>query len=113
MKQHCAYQGDMYAISCSDSISSSSSDDLPKAARGIDAFQQDLLERCKLLAKGVYGLPEAIADIQSLKTKLAALSEDRAGTLVDSSTCAFLRCVLSLTIIAACMCHTGACESFS
>ena len=87
----------MHTISCSDSISSSSSDDLPKAARGIDAFQQDLLERCKLLAKGVYGLPEAIADIQSLKTKLAALSEDRAGTLVDSSTCAFLRCVLSGT----------------
>ena len=45
----------------------------------MESFEQDLLERCKLLASGVYGLPEAVADILALKTKLAALSEDRAG----------------------------------
>lgn len=39
-----------------------------------------LQARCRQLEQGLYGLPEAVADIQALKAKVAALSESRAGT---------------------------------
>ena len=60
-------------LSCSNS--SQEFDD----ATSDESQEHTLLQQCKLLAKGVYGLPEAIASIHSLKTKLAALAEDRAG----------------------------------
>ena len=46
----------------------------------------DLLWQCKQLAKGVYGLPEAISDIRELKTKLAYVNADRAGKLSAANT---------------------------
>ena len=50
-----------------------------KASGGIDAFEQELQDQSKVLEKGVYGLPEAVTNIQSLKRKISVLSEDRAG----------------------------------
>ena len=41
--------------------------------------ESNLLEQCQQLAKGTYGLPEAIADIRQLKRKLAIVNSDRAG----------------------------------
>lgn len=63
---------------CSNLSCSNSSEDFNDATSD-ESHEHTLLKQCKLLAKGVYGLPEAIASIHSLKTKLAALTEDRAG----------------------------------
>ncbi len=68
-------------------LCSSNSDDQSKSARSKAPLQLDLLEQCKLLAKGVYGLPEAVADIHALKTKLAALSENRTGKQHSAFSC--------------------------
>ena len=45
----------------------------------MESFEQELADQSKVLEKGVYGLPEAVANIQSLKSKVSDLSEDRAG----------------------------------
>lgn len=47
---------------------------------GLLEQERDVLQaRCKQLEQGVYGLPEAVIDIQALKAKVAALIESRAG----------------------------------
>lgn len=44
--------------------------------------ERDVLQaQCRQLEQGLYGLPEAVADIQALKAKVAALSESRAGLI--------------------------------
>ena len=45
----------------------------------MESFEQELVSQSKVLGKGVYGLPEAVANIQSLKSKVSVLNEDRAG----------------------------------
>ncbi|KAL0017694.1 hypothetical protein WJX77_012070, partial [Trebouxia sp. C0004] len=61
-----------------------------KDATSDESCERTLFKQCKLLPKGVYGLPEAIASIHSLKTKLAVLTEDRAGLMerMRTMTCA-------------------------
>ena len=61
------------SLSCSGTTEESTS------ARSNATDGLDLLEQCKLLAKGVYGLPEAISNVHALETKLAAVNEDRSG----------------------------------
>ena len=58
----------------------SSDSGLIKDELGALMCERDALKaRCKQLEAGLYGLPEAVADIQAFKTKLAAMSENRAG----------------------------------
>lgn len=45
----------------------------------MESFEQELVDQSKLLEKRVYGLPEAVANIQLLKSKVSVLKEDRAG----------------------------------
>ncbi|KAA6420754.1 MAG: hypothetical protein FRX49_09331 [Trebouxia sp. A1-2] len=63
-----------------DTPRSNNSEDISDATSD-ESHEHTLFKQCKLLAKGVYGLPEAIASIHSLKTKMAALTEDRAGLM--------------------------------
>lgn len=45
----------------------------------MESFEHELEDQSKVLEKGVYGLPEAVANIQSLKSKVSVLNQDRAG----------------------------------
>ena len=83
-----AYLNMLWCRSDSDQDNSdSSSQSLPQpgAPEGHDDGA-DLLWQCKQLAKGVYGLPEAIGDIRELKIKLATVNADRAGKLSAANT---------------------------
>ena len=51
------------------------------------SFQAELVYQSKVLERGVYGLPEAVTNIQSLKSKITLLNEDRAGTLLTNLHC--------------------------
>ncbi|KAL3131705.1 hypothetical protein ABBQ38_007996 [Trebouxia sp. C0009 RCD-2024] len=56
----------------------------PRSVR-VESFEQELLDQSRLLQKGVYGLPEAVTNIQSLKAKIAVLHEDRVGKLLNGA----------------------------
>lgn len=53
----------------------------------MESFQAELVNQSKVLEQGVYGLPEAVTNIQSLKSKITLLNEDRAGTSLTKLHC--------------------------
>ena len=72
--------------------------------RGSDAVSEraQLRTRCKQLEAGLYGLPEAVADIQALKGKVVALSKCRHGkkhTCVQAMSCMTLLCSCEMKLV--------------
>lgn len=62
----------------------------------MESFQAELVDQSKVFEKGVYGLPEAVTNIQSLKSKITLLNEDRAGmsmTVMHATYVLSMKCI--------------------